>query len=121
LLLQEWFAASEHWVVPYATFCFLRDLFGTAEHWRWGVMAKPSKQLLADITSPQKEWHNSILCCYWLQYQLHRQLRQVGDRREAAAVLLHICMSFMHHPAVRCNVDCAKADAVLLLLLLPGV
>jgi hypothetical protein len=78
LLLQEWFAASEHWLVPYATFCFLRDLFGTAEHWRWGVMAKPSKQLLADITSPQKEWHNSILCCYWLQYQLHRQLRQVG-------------------------------------------
>jgi hypothetical protein len=65
-------------VVPYATFCFLRDLFGTAEHWRWGVMAQPSKQLLADITSPQKEWHSSILCCYWLQYQLHRQLRQVG-------------------------------------------
>jgi 4-alpha-glucanotransferase len=77
LLLQEWFAGSEHWVLPYAAFCFLRDLFGTAEHWRWGVMAKPSKQLLADITSPQKEWHNSILCCYWLQYQLHRQLRQV--------------------------------------------
>lgn len=85
---KEWFAASEHWLVPYAVFCFLRDLFGTAEHWRWGVMAQPSEQLLADITSPQKEWHASILCCYWLQYQLHRQLRQVSVYAASRRVVL---------------------------------
>lgn len=76
--LQEWFAASEQWLVPYAAFCFLRDLFGTAEHWRWGVMATPSQQLLQDLTGPDKEWHNSVLCCYWVQYHLHRQLRLVS-------------------------------------------
>eukprot|EP00878_Enallax_costatus_P005731 GHUV01006009.1.p1 GENE.GHUV01006009.1~~GHUV01006009.1.p1 ORF type:complete len:779 (+),score=167.27 GHUV01006009.1:209-2338(+) len=85
---KDWFAASEHWVVPYAAFSFLRDLFGTAEHWRWGVMAKPSQQLLQDLTSPDKEWHSSILCCYWVQYQLHRQLRQVSEYAASKRVVL---------------------------------
>lgn len=157
--LQDWFADNEFWLVPYAAFCFLRDLFGTAEHWRWGTMSKPTPevccyavlclpqcaaplmpllqsllvakavglwwecvrgsgvhaaavkagsvfdnmlyisangntvashtalrqllctshhvQVLAHITSPEREWHRSILCCYWVQYQLHRQLKQV--------------------------------------------
>lgn len=44
-VLQEWFADNEFWLVPYAAFCFLRDLFGTAEHWRWGAMATPTPQV----------------------------------------------------------------------------
>lgn len=38
------------------------------------------RQVLGHITSPEREWHGSILCCYWLQYQLHRQLKQVGKQ-----------------------------------------
>ena len=47
---QEWFEAHKRWLVPYATFCFLRDLFGTAEHWRWGAMATPTPELLERLT-----------------------------------------------------------------------
>lgn len=43
--LQAWFADNEFWLVPYAAFCFLRDLFGTAEHWRWGTMSTPTQQV----------------------------------------------------------------------------
>lgn len=42
---QAWFSDNEFWLVPYAAFCFLRDLFGTAEHWKWGTMAKPTPQV----------------------------------------------------------------------------
>jgi hypothetical protein len=48
--LQEWFDAHKRWLVPYTAFCFLRDLFGTAEHWRWGAMATPTPELLERLT-----------------------------------------------------------------------
>jgi len=38
-------------------------------------------QVLSHLTSPDREWHQSILCCYWLQYQLHRQLKQVRPQQ----------------------------------------
>eukprot|EP00879_Flechtneria_rotunda_P016824 GHRR01017609.1.p1 GENE.GHRR01017609.1~~GHRR01017609.1.p1 ORF type:complete len:841 (+),score=284.87 GHRR01017609.1:629-3151(+) len=85
---REWFVASESWLVPYAAFCFLRDLFGTAEHWNWGVMATPTQELLERLTSPEQEWHNNIWCCYWLQYQLHRQLKQVSEYAASRRVVL---------------------------------
>jgi hypothetical protein len=49
LLVQEWFACNEFWLVPYAAFCFLRDLFGTAEHWRWGTMSKPTPEVCSTL------------------------------------------------------------------------
>jgi 4-alpha-glucanotransferase len=76
--LQEWFAGAQSWVQPYAAFVFLKGLFGTAEHWTWGAMAHPTPELIQRLTSPQQEWYGSIGFCYWLQYQLHRQLKQVG-------------------------------------------
>jgi hypothetical protein len=48
-LVQEWFADNEFWLVPYAAFCFLRDLFGTAEHWRWGTMSKPTPEVRSTL------------------------------------------------------------------------
>ena len=42
---QEFYAANEEWLRPYAVFCFLRDLFGTAQHWHWGVLSRPTAQV----------------------------------------------------------------------------
>lgn len=42
---REFYAANEEWLRPYAVFCFLRDLFGTAEHWHWGVLARPTPEV----------------------------------------------------------------------------
>lgn len=60
-VLQEWFADNEFWLVPYAAFCFLRDLFGTAEHWKWGTMAKPTPQVWI---VPQQQ----LICGILLQF-----------------------------------------------------
>ncbi len=32
---QDFFAENQHWLVPYAAFCFLRDKFGTSDFSRW--------------------------------------------------------------------------------------
>ena len=36
---QEFFAQNEHWLVPYAAFCSLRDKFGTADFNQWPAHA----------------------------------------------------------------------------------
>ena len=43
---REFYAANEEWLRPYAIFSFLRNLFGTAQHWHWGVLARPTPQVL---------------------------------------------------------------------------
>lgn len=42
---KAWYAANEHWLKPYAVFGLLRDLFGTAEHWKWGSLNNPSPEV----------------------------------------------------------------------------
>lgn len=41
----EYFAASEKWLRPYAVFKVLQALFGTAEHWHWGVLSRPTPRV----------------------------------------------------------------------------
>ena len=33
------------WLQPYALFCVLRRIFGTGEHWRWGVLSQPTQEV----------------------------------------------------------------------------
>ena len=42
---KEFCSRNWEWLRPYAVFCFLRDLFGTAEHWRWGTLAQPTTEV----------------------------------------------------------------------------
>lgn len=65
-------------------------------------------QVLEHITSPEREWHRSILCCYWLQYQLHRQLKQVNARDPVTTVAE---AGFIHSYAVG-RPDSANRPAV---------
>ena len=41
---KQWYEDNQSWVQPYAAFCFLRDLFGSAEHWKWGSLSHPTQQ-----------------------------------------------------------------------------
>ena len=46
---ESWFVANKEWLQPYAAFCFLRDLFGTAKHWKWGSLSHPSQKVRKQI------------------------------------------------------------------------
>lgn len=63
----KWFHSSAGWLRPYAAFCLLRDLFGTAEHWRWGALATATPELIARLTDPAGEFYSSIEFTYYLQ------------------------------------------------------
>lgn len=84
----EFFAASKEWLQPYACFCFLRDLFGTAEHWQWGTFANFTPEIVTRLCSREREFADSIQFMYYLQYHLHCQLLDVSCYAQSMRVSL---------------------------------
>jgi len=85
---KEWLADNREWVRPYAAFIFLKDLFQSAEHWQWGLMSKPTPQLLDHVLDPAAEQFPKIQFSYWLQYHLHKQLQQASQHAVSKRVVL---------------------------------
>ena len=73
---------NSHWLKPYALFCVLRDLYGTADASQWGEMGCLSYSQIDSLASPGGSKYTACRYWYWLQYHLHHQLL---DARSYAA------------------------------------
>jgi len=73
------------WLEPYALFCVLRDIHGTADFSTWGADAKYSPKKAAALL----EQHREAVDFYcWLQYRLDLQLKEaVGYAHRHGVVL----------------------------------
>ena len=72
---KEFFAQNKEWLVPYAEFCYYRDLYGTAVFNDWPKpLAKPDKKI-TDF------W-------YFVQYNLDSQMRAAHDYARQHHIIL---------------------------------
>ena len=78
--------SNGYWLMHYAVFCFLRDFFKTAEHWTWGVYAKPSAEMIKHLCHPDREWYNTIRFHCYLQFKLHQQLHAASSELKRMGV-----------------------------------
>ena len=68
---KKFFTENQHWLVPYAAFCFLRDKFGTADFSQWPEHSKFDASKIAALA----KGNNDIACHCFVQFHLHLQLR----------------------------------------------
>ena len=85
---EIWYQANADWLVPYATFCFLKDMFGTADHREWGALHRDAAATIARLASPTQPFHSHLRFNFWLQWQLHMQLMDAADYARARRVVL---------------------------------
>jgi 4-alpha-glucanotransferase len=85
---MKWVRANATWLMPYAAFCFLRDLFGSADHREWGLMHHNALEHTRRVTSPSQPYHREILFTCWLQWHLHEQLLDVSQYARTKRVVL---------------------------------
>ena len=85
---KEYFKENEEWLKPYATFCYLRDLYNTPIYEKWGKYAYCSPETIDEITNPKAPHYNDVAIHYFIQYHLHKQLLEVAEYARANQVVL---------------------------------
>ena len=76
---KSFFKANKEWLVPYAAFSYLRDLYGTPEFNKWKAFKSYNKSEIIDFSSLDKPHYQEIAIYYFLQFHLHKQLVEVHD------------------------------------------
>lgn len=84
----EFFEDNKYWLIPYAAFCYLRDKFKTADSSQWGKYSRYDAAMARHLVSPRQEHFDAIAVYYFMQYHLHRQLRDVVAYAHGQGIVL---------------------------------
>jgi 4-alpha-glucanotransferase len=85
---KTFFSANKEWLIPYAAFSYLRDLYRTPEFNKWETFNTYNKPGIEDFCSPDKAHYQEIALYYFLQYHLHKQLIEVHDYARANGIAI---------------------------------
>lgn len=73
---QRYLREHAPWLIPYAAYCRLRDLHGTADFTRWGEYASYPEQRVQAWFTPEAPEYLEVMFYCWVQYHLDRQLSE---------------------------------------------
>lgn len=85
---QKFFAENKHWLAPYATFCHLRDQFGTSDFNQWPEHREYDARKVAALTTEDSPAYDSIAFNYFVQFHLHLQLKDAADYAHSRGIIL---------------------------------
>jgi len=84
----RFFYQNEHWLVPYAVFCSLRDRYGTADFNQWKTNNIYNKEAILKLASPKGKQYDEVAIHYFTQYHLHSQLQEAAAYAHKNGVIL---------------------------------
>ncbi|GAB0156126.1 4-alpha-glucanotransferase [Chryseobacterium sp. Alg-005] len=70
---------NEEWLIPYAAFCVLRDKYKTPNFNDWKTHKKYIAGKIAQFFSPKSKDYDASMLHAWVQFQLHKQLKDAID------------------------------------------
>ncbi len=85
---KEFFNESEHWLVPYAEYCYLRDKNGTADFSQWKGHEQWNEADRKELSSPHTKAYHEVSFYYFVQYVLNSQMKQVHKYAREHGVIL---------------------------------
>ncbi len=85
---HDFFDANQHWLKPYAAFCFLRDKNKTADFNQWKTNNVYSDDVLEKLSAPRSKSLTEIRFYYYVQYHLHLQLKDAVDYAHKKGIVL---------------------------------
>ena len=85
---KAFFLRTEHWLVPYAQYCYLRDKNGTCEFAKWEGHTMWNEADRAPLSNPKNKAFEEVAFFYYLQFVLDRQMRGAHEYARARGVIL---------------------------------
>ena len=79
---------NEHWLVPYAQYCHLRDSFGTVDFSSWKGHEQWHEADRKKLTDPKSKEYGDVAFYYYVQFVLDRQMRAAHEYAMARGVIL---------------------------------
>lgn len=85
---KTFFTKNGRWLIPYAAFSYLRDLYGTPDFSRWEKYNTISQKELAKISDPKSKEFEHVAIHYYIQFHLDKQLGQATSHARKNGVVL---------------------------------
>lgn len=85
---RRFFDDNRHWLVPYAAFCYLRDQHGTTDFDQWPEHTRYEPDAIAALAAPGSPAADDIALNYFIQFHLHRQLREATEHAHANGMIV---------------------------------
>ncbi|HEX6915861.1 MAG TPA: 4-alpha-glucanotransferase [Chitinophagaceae bacterium] len=82
---KDFFRHNEHWLVPYAAFCYLRDEFGTSDFNQWPEHRQYDPAAIAALDEAA---HDKLNIHFFVQYHLHLQLKEATSYAHANGIIV---------------------------------
>ena len=79
---------NEHWLVPYAQYCHLRDSFGNVDFSSWKGHEQWHEADRKKLTDPKSKEYGYVAFYYYVQFVLDRQMRAAHEYAMARGVIL---------------------------------
>ena len=85
---QDFYHDNAEWLRPYATFCYLRDRFHTADFNQWQEYSTYHSEISEQFCSPESEAYTETSFHCFVQYLLHIQLLAACDYGRQRGVIV---------------------------------
>ena len=85
---KKFFAESEHWLVPYAQYCHLREKYGTADFNKWPDHKLFDETERSTLSNPRSAAYKDVAFYYYVQFILNKQMAEAHDYARSKGVVL---------------------------------
>lgn len=85
---KQFLKDNEHWIVPYAQYCHLRDTFGNVDFSTWKGHETWHEQDRGALLNPRSKEFKNVAFYYYVQFVLNNQMRGAHEYAMARGVIL---------------------------------
>jgi 4-alpha-glucanotransferase len=85
---KAFFIQNKYWLIPYAAYSYLRDLNGSSNPDTWGRYSNFNEPLINELSAKGSKEYVKISVHYFIQYQLHCQLKEAHDYANENGIIL---------------------------------
>lgn len=85
---KKFFAEDGQWLVPYAQYCHLRDVYGTADFNMWKDHHSWDEKERKALTTPTTKAYKEVAFYYYVQFVLSEQMQAAHEHAKSQGVIL---------------------------------
>lgn len=93
---NDYFEQNKHWLQSYAAFCYLRDQYGTVDFNQWPAYRHYNQKEIDALTAKEAPAYPEIALHYFIQYQLHVQLKEATAYAHANGIIVKVILLLVY-------------------------